>query len=94
MADYADLSIAFKNAADSKSFDLAYSAVLLCKDVKGVCKYLSDGKKNALGDFIYASDLGSGALELLLKNNKPIHKMPKYLQAFDICCFPCNILLI
>ena len=84
MADYADLSVAFKNAPDAKSFDLAYSAVLMCNDIKGVCKYLSDGKKNAFGDFIYAGDLGAGALELLLKNNKPIHKMPKCLQALDI----------
>lgn len=84
MAGYADLAVAFKNAPDAKSFDLAYSAVLMCKDIKGVCKYLSDGKKNAFGDFIYAGDLGAGALELLLKNNKPIHKMPKCLQALDI----------
>ncbi len=84
MSDYVDLANAFKNAPDAKSFDLAFSALLMCKDIGGVCKYLGGGKKNAWGDFIYAGDLGAGALELLLKNNRPIHKMPKLLEALDI----------
>ena len=76
---------------------LIYTAILFSNNPGGVVSFIQQYKEDALADLEFAISHNAGALELLLKKQKPIYKVPatlgflkhigSYLERFQIESF-------
>ena len=71
----------------------AYAAAIMAFDVRSCVDYLTGADIRRWGNLSYALEHGKGAVDFLLKSNKPIYENSKVSQYIDSYCAPIKILL-